>query len=251
MIEIEATGPCLACVVGLFEECHNPQIIEGGWIIPCATRFKAIEDEGPIKPRRKGEIGRPLSDPADIKDPKSTGRKRAVIALPILTGMVCQWAGLKWAGGGPHPIVGCSGSTLAEVKKHDDLPDGIDSRGERHHGPNKAVLDNSVGVNLHGICSDCHHRWHVLNDPSYEGTRPDAEFEWLPSEPYWSHDPYTKATNEERYLSEKWWELAVKDREEWPIELPPEDRLRYPTDHGTLAEDNPFEDPSDFAELEN
>src|SRR5690606_35848992 len=131
MTEIIITGPCMACVVGLFEECHNPEVLEDGWIIPCAVRFKFIEDE-PVK-REKGEIGRPLSDPKDITDIKSTGRKRAAIALPIFTGMVCQWAGLKWAGGGAHPIVGCAGNTLAEIKKHDDLPEGIDSRGERHH----------------------------------------------------------------------------------------------------------------------
>lgn len=250
MAEVEVTGPCMACVVGLFEECHNPEILDGGWIIPCAMRFKFVDDDEPVKQKR-GEIGRPLSDPKDIRDPESTGRKRAAIVLPIQTGMTCQWAGLKWAGGGAHPIVGCAGNTLAEVKRHEDLPEGIDSRGERHHGPNKAVLDNSVGVNLHGICSDCHHRWHELNDPTYEGERPEAEFEWLPAEPYWTHDPWTKATDDDRQASETWWSMPVKDRPDFPIDLPPEDRLRYPTESATLADENPFEDPSEiFTEQE-
>lgn len=251
MTEINVNGPCMACVVGLFSECHNPEVLEDGWIIPCAVRFRAIEADEPIK-QGGGLIGRPLSDPKDIRDPKSTGRKRAAMLLPIQTGMVCQWAGLKWAGGGPHPIVGCDGNTMAEVKRHGDLPEGVDSRGERHHGPNKAVLDNSVGVNLHAVCSVCHHRWHELNDPTYKGERPDAEYEWLPAEPYWMHDPYIRATKEERDASEAWWTLPVKDRGEYPVETPPEDRLRYPTETVTLADDNPFEAPSDFiTETEN
>lgn len=241
MTEIAITGPCMACVVGFFEECHNPEILEDGWIIPCAVRFKFIED-GPVK-RAPGEIGRPLSDPSEITDIKSTGRKRAAIALPIFTGMVCQWAGLKWAGGGAFPIVGCRGNTLAEIKKHDDLPEGIDSRGERHHGPNKNVLDNSVGVNLHGICSSCHHRWHELNDPTYGSDRPTAELEWYPADPYWMHDPYTKASEEDIVASEEWWETPKKDRPAFPVETPPEDRLREPQEIGILTSDNPFEDP--------
>src|SRR5690606_19815102 len=121
--------------------------------------------------------------PSEISDPLSTGRKRAAMLLPIMTGMVCEWAGLKWAGGGVQPIVGCRGNTLAEFKSNADRPEGIDSRGERHHGPDKAVLNNAVGRNLHAICSECHPRWHELNDPSYGTKRGDAHLQWLPSEP--------------------------------------------------------------------
>lgn len=246
MSEIEITRPCMACTVGLFEECHNPEVLENGWIIPCAVRFAVIDDDKPVK--RKGEMGRPLADPGDIKDPLSTGRKRAAVVMPIMTGMVCQWAGLKWAGGGAHPIVGCRGNTLAEVKKHADLPEGIDSRGERHHGPNKAVLDNSPGLNLHGICSECHHRWHELNDPTYEGERREAEFEWLPAEPYYPHDPFTKADEIEQAASDEFWATDKNNRGPWFVELPPEDRLKYPTDPGILESDNPFEEPITFNE---
>lgn len=258
MPEIEITHMCLACAAGLYSECTNPEIVvidpemalgveleePVEWIIPCAVRFSSIEPETAVKV--KGEIGRPLADPKDITDPRSTGRKRAIIALPGQTGMLCQWAGLKWAGGGVQPIVGCAGNKLAEFKKNEDKPEGIDSRIERHHGPNKAVLDNSVGVNLHGICSDCHHRWHELNDPFYEGERPAAEFEWLPALPYYSHDPHTKATDDERQSSEAWWAQGKKDRQTYPVELPPEDRLRQPAEESILTDnttENPFEDP--------
>ena len=241
MTETHVTGPCMACVVGLFGECHNPEVLEDGWIIPCAVRFQYITDE-PVK-REKGEVGRPLASPEEITDIKSTGRKRAAIALPIFTGMTCQWAGLKWAGGGAHPIVGCQGNTLADVKHNADLPEGATSRGERHHGPNKNVLDNSVGVNLHGICSTCHERWHQLNNGTYEGERPPASQAWFPSVPYWMHDPYTKATPEEIDASEEWWATPKKDRPEYPVEPPPEDRLREPQEAGILTEENPFEDP--------
>lgn len=248
MTDIEITHMCLACAAGLYEECTNPEVVQdytGEWIIPCAVRFQFVEQEVAVK--RKGEIGRPLSDPSAITDPLSTGRKRAKIAIPGQTGMVCQWAGLKWAGGGVQPIVGCAGNKLAEFKKNEDKPEGIDSRIERHHGPNKAVLDNAVGVNLHGICSDCHHRWHELNDDAYEGTRPPAEFEWLPAEPYYAHDPFTKADDEEREMSESWWAINKALRDKFPVEPPPADRLREPAEESILNPDesNPFEDPDD------
>lgn len=243
----DITQPCPHCAVGLFEECENPEVLEMQgdytgfvWIVPCIEKFSVIEI-GAVKTSDSR-----LKDPSEIGDPLSTGRKRAAMLLPIMTGMVCEWAGLKWAGGGVQPIVGCRGNTLAEFKKNEDKPEGIDSRGERHHGPDKAVLNNAVGRNLHGICSSCHHRWHELNDPSYESKRGDAHLQWLPSRPYYDHDPYTKAEDYDRLLSEEWWALSVKDRETFPIDLPDEDRLRFPAETGILNEsDNPFEEPLD------
>ena len=221
----EIVAPCQYCVVGLFEECENPQEVEGGFIIPCIEMF----DQAEIAAVKTGG-GSGLKDPADIGDPLSTGRKRAAMVMPIMTGMVCQWAGLKWAGGGVQPIVGCKGNTLAEFKKNEDKP----------------VLNNSPGMNLHGICSSCHHRWHELNDPSYESKRGDAHLQWLPSQPYYDHDPFTKAEDYDHLLSDEWWALAVKDRETFPIDLPDEDRLRFPAETGILNEsDNPFEEPLD------
>ena len=41
---------------------------------------------------------------SEYSDPVSTGRKRAKEMYPIHAGMVCEWAGLKLAGGGVIPI---------------------------------------------------------------------------------------------------------------------------------------------------
>lgn len=188
-----------------------------------------------------------MLDPSEITDPTSTGRKRAAMVAPILTGMTCEWAGLKWAGGGTQPIVGCEGTTLADVKRNADLPEGIGSRGDRHHGPDKATLNNSPGVNLHRICASCHTRWHELNDPSYETDRRDAQFEWLPSVPYWMHDPTTKATDDDREANETFWATPKQKRAGYPVELPDEDGLRYPVEESILnTDENPFEEPSDI-----
>lgn len=237
----DITQPCPHCVIGMFEDCLNPQEVEGGFIIPCIEMFDQAEINAV-----KGTPGSGLKDPSEIGDPLSTGRKRAAMLLPGMTGQVCAWANLKWAGGGTQPIVGCRGNTLAEFKKNADKPEGIDSRIERHHGPDKAVLNNAVGTNLHPICTDCHHRWHELNDPSYETKRGDAHLQWLPSQPYYDHDPFTRADESDHLLSDEWWSLSVKDRETYPIDLPDEDRLRFPAETGILNEsDNPFEEPLD------
>lgn len=237
----DITTMCLQCAAGHPEFCENPTEVsdQPGWIVPCRELF-TVEEIVKDKPRKDGSN---VASPGDVTDARSTGRKRAAMLLPIQTGRMCDWSGLKWAGGGVYPIVGCDGNTLADVKSHSDLPDTVSSRGERHHGPNKAVLDNAVGVNLHGICSTCHQRWHALNDPAYTGDRPTAEFEWLPSQPYYAHDPYAKVTAEERALVDAWWATPVKDRGDWPIDLPDEERLKYPTDASSI-DNNPFEEPS-------
>lgn len=228
----------MACVVGLFEECHNPEVLEDGWIIPCAVRFKFIEEEQV----QKAPVGRGHKDPSEITDIVSTGRKRAAAIAPIMTGMRCEWAGLRWAGGGIQPIVGCAGNTLAQVKRNEDLPEGIDSRGELQHGPDKSTLNNTPGVNLHRICASCHHRWHEMNDPGYSGERPDAHLQWVPDVPYYAHDPLTKATSDEQALSEAWWGQTKRERGEYPVELPDAERLIEPPETGILTE-NPFQEP--------
>lgn len=237
------TEPCPACQAGLTSECWYPTDIGDGWIKPCITFFERIEATDKKKPAGEGTF----KDPTEIGDALSTGRKRAAMLAPIMSGMTCEWAGLKWAGGGIRPIVGCRGTKLFPVKKNADLPTDVPgpiSRGELQHGPDKAVLNNAVGVNLHRICASCHHRWHELNDPGYSGTRPDAHIQWLPSQPYYPHDSDTNASEEELTLSENWWATPKKDRPPYPIELPPENRLRVPANDGILTEDdNPFEDP--------
>lgn len=148
------THMCPACAAGLLEECLNPEILnEDGetWIIPCAVEFTQLISIG--GPKEKGDPGRPTLGPGEVTDPKSTGRKRAAMLAPILTGQVCAWAGLRHAGGGVVPILGCNGHQLIE-KKGGDEEQGF-WQGDRHHGPDKNTLNNSVGMNLHSICVDC------------------------------------------------------------------------------------------------
>lgn len=248
------TRMCGPCAAGLYEECENPDTVVGAdaWIIPCAFAFATVEASKPVK--EKGLVGRPLSDPDAITDVKSTGRKRAAAIMPFLEGRVCDWAGLKFAGGGVIPILGCSGNTITEAKKTEDArAKGADEVGHRHHGPDKNVLNNSPGVNLHGVCTPCHNRWHALNDPFYapEG-RPDlANVPFLPVEAYFFHDNQTTFTEEEASLADSWWALPVKDRGPYPFTPPETARKALPmaADPATLIdEENPFPD-SPFSEI--
>ena len=85
-----------------------------------------------------------------LKDPHSTGRKRAAKLYPIDRDAPCEWRGYKNCGGGRFPIIGCY--------------DGLQQH--RHHGPIKNTLVNHEG-NVHRICYACHVRWHELNDVNY------------------------------------------------------------------------------------
>lgn len=202
---------CVWCNIGFYAECTNPKESEDGYIIPCAEWLSiktVITSEG------GGEIGRPLMDPSEVKDPRSTGRKRAAALAPIFPEMLCEWAGLRHAGGGAVPIVGCNGHRLVDEKGQRD--DGL-WQGDRHHGPDKNTLNNAVGFNLHRICVSCHHRWHSLNDEFYTEPRPPADVPWAPNIPYYRHDPETKANREEYETAEQWWELSKKDRGSYPI----------------------------------
>ncbi|QRI45106.1 hypothetical protein QEH45_gp52 [Microbacterium phage Shocker] len=246
------TKLCPACAAGIPEECQNPDTVVGHpeWIIPCIAAFTSIE----ASDKPKGQAGRPLLDPDQVTDVKSTGRKRAAMVMPFLEGRVCDWAGLKHAGGGVIPILGCQGNTITEAKKTEDAREkGYDEVGHRHHGPDKNVLNNTPGLNLHGICTVCHTRWHAINDPFYDpkGRPANASTPFLPVEVYYLHDPQTAFTDEEWELAEQWWELPVKDRGDYPF-VPPETArkaLPMPAEPATLImEENPFPD-SPFAEI--
>jgi hypothetical protein len=149
-----------------------------------------------------------------VKDPKSTGRKRAAALAPIFPDMLCEFSGLRHAGGGVIPIVGCNGHRLVDEKGQRD--DGL-WQGDRHHGPDKNTLNNAVGFNLHRVCVSCHHRWHSLNDPFYDEPRPPADIPWAPNAPYYRHDPETKANRAEYEDAEAWWLLPKKERGNYPI----------------------------------
>src|SRR5690606_1993057 len=115
----EITRMCYACSVGLYEECENPEDLGNGYIIPCISKFETISVDSPA---RTSGGGGGMKDGKDVTDVVSTGRKRAAMLAPIMTGMTCEWAGLKYAGGGIQPIVGCRGTRLAAVKRNEDLP---------------------------------------------------------------------------------------------------------------------------------
>ena len=206
MIDIDA---CWSCVAGLHRECYAtlPLLEDGPGSTCCCETVRIVSD-----PQEKLGVGRPMLDPDDITDVKSTGRKRAAMVAPIFAGMVCEWAGLKYAGGGVQPLVGCLGTLITETK----------GSGERHHGPDKNVLNNSVGVNLHRICQNCHKRWHALNDAYYAPVRPDASEQYLPLAEHvsFAHDPITQASDEDTELSVDYWMTRTEKRGSYPIELP-------------------------------
>lgn len=218
MSEILVATACWPCVVGLHNECLSPELTEsdddGGASWQCCCYASLDPDAVEFTERERDTV-----HVEDITNVLSTGRKRAAMVAPIFPGMLCEWAGLRNAGGGVVPIVGCRGNRIADVKKNADLPEHIDMRGERHHGPDKNTLENSPGLNLHRICASCHKHWHALNDPYYgeRPERPDAQY--LPLDTYTSmrHDPITQATEEELAKSEAWWEIRTEQRPDYPF----------------------------------
>jgi hypothetical protein len=166
--------------------------------LQCCCALSTVPDAQAFVKEKMG-MGRPVLDTQDVTDVLSTGRKRAALMAPIFNGMECEWAGLSAAGGGVEPIMGCRGNLLAKVRSNAELVDDLEGmvRGELHHGPDKNVLNNTPGVNLHRICSTCHHRWHALNDKYYDD-RPQAGEQMLPtSGEVKGHDPITTYTEEE------------------------------------------------------
>ena len=231
---------CWACLVGLFEECLNPEPgHKPGWIKPCGMRFMASPSEV-----RQERSSRTLS-PNDLTDDTSAGRKRAAMLAAILTGSVCEWAGLKFAGGGPIPILGCRGNTIAAVKGTEAAKLlGVDEAGHIHHGPDKAVLNNAVGVNLHRVCTRCHNRWHAANDELYASTRPHVSKPYLPLVPFYDHDSLSTYSDAEYLVAEAWWDQPKAARAEYPF-TPVGARLRLPLAGETdtvVPQDNLFEE---------
>lgn len=186
---------CWPCVVSLHEECYDLSIVEddnidGSWVQCCCFKHKGDDAEDWVR-----GVGRPVSEPSDITDVLSTGRKRAAMLYPIYDGMVCEWAGLRFAGGGVEPIIGCQGNVLEANKGP--------NKGDRHHGPDKNVINNGPD-NVHRICSKCHNRWHARNN-KYYGDRPAVDQPYIPTEEYQKHDSITLATEEELAENEAFW----------------------------------------------
>lgn len=136
---------CLSCGRGLCNECHAD-------IDPCC--LADLKVDGPVKGLRSG----PRKLDEEVKDPRSTMRKRAQAIKRdqgISLGSPCEWQGLSNAGGGNHPIVGCIDGVVRHI----------------HHGPDKNWYKNEPS-NLHGICNSCHNRWHARNDKCYNPEKP-------------------------------------------------------------------------------
>lgn len=166
---------CLSCGRGFHKECVRKKGCKSCHKDAQPKPIFVIEEDTPVAqaPQARKRGGAALK----LKDPKSTGRKRAAILYPIDKEQPCEWQNKKNCGGGKRPIVGCT--TGLQV--------------HRHHGPVKDTTKNHEG-NVHRICTRCHNHWHELNDLVYD---PQA-FGLLP------HDP-SEATIEE----------LVKDELEW------------------------------------
>ena len=165
---------CIACAADFHWECYQPD--GDSCCCPVGVVFEGNKRGGPVKENDQ------------VTDVLSTGRKRAAVAFPLDPHADCEWRGLKFAGGGFSPIVGC-----VEGKQVN-----------RHHGPDKSVLNNEIG-NVHRICATCHNRWHARNDEAY-GERPPNGLPFLPRMgDCLSHDGETKATDEDIVKAELEW----------------------------------------------
>lgn len=144
---------CIPCQLGLVAECYTRP--GKGCKEKQHKESKAIIN---IIPATEAPNGRKHKLNNALLDPTSTGRKRAAVALPLKdekgVPITCEWAGLKYAGGGEFPIIGCPGRPATN----------------RHHGPDKDTTNNERQHprNIHAICAHCHNRWHGLNDENYE-----------------------------------------------------------------------------------
>jgi len=196
MTDVLMVEKCWACIVGLHDECYAPELvtepvvdeITAEHLRCCCAKSKDADAAAFVN-----DPGRPVLDPSDIGDVKSTGRKRAAMLYPIFDGQLCEWSGLAFAGGGVVPIVGCDGNTISPTKEGPHA-------GHRHHGPDKNTINNGP-LNVHRICTSCHTYWHAQNNRYYEGERPAADQPWMPVAPegmqVFKHDPDTLATPEE------------------------------------------------------
>ncbi len=193
MSETKEYSACFPCSVGLYGECLNLQPIEGDpdHFLPCYGKTLAQAAE---QTEKRGP-GRPVvEDFDDEKKLMATGRKRAAMMYPIIEGQECEWAWLRYAGGGVETIIGCKGNLLHKGQNQSAV----------HHGPDKSVLNNAPN-NVHRICTRCHATWHLLNN-KYYGKRPEKGRPFVPvGYEQLEHDKNTKATEEEIDAFDTWW----------------------------------------------
>lgn len=208
--------PCVSCMAGFHEECAEPVAIEGNaeWHSCCCWTDADVESASrSIDPQPLKDSIRQEKEADDLKDQTSTGRKRAraIIAAELASGvlyedMLCEWAGLKYAGGGAVPIVGCEDTRITFAKGNGGRTANI------QHGPDKSTLNNDRGSNLHVICTTCHNRWHAVNDPYY-GERPDGGKPHIPlSGDVVPHDRETAADETDFKMDKLYWAMSSKRR---------------------------------------
>lgn len=161
---------CVSCGSGMHFECITVNNDGECCCLNDTPVAEEIEDEPSYK-------NRTYKTERSLKDQQSTGRKRAAKLYPLDGEAPCEWLGLKFAGGGSIPIVGCSSG----------------KQEARHHGPDKNTLNNDKG-NVHRICTKCHNRWHTRNDPTY-----------VAGEIKHYHDERTKASVADTMESELYW----------------------------------------------
>ena len=167
---------CIECNRGFHAECISkckkchPEEVESSALVVIEGKTDTTSIKGPVKNLHGGVF-------QDLKDPYSTGRKRAAKLYPLDKEQPCEWQGKKNCGGGRYPVTGCISNTQVA----------------RHHGPVKNTTRNHAG-NVHLICTRCHNHWHELNDIPYV----ESEYALLP------HDPMD-ATVEELTLDEVAW----------------------------------------------
>lgn len=160
------TVGCAACGRGFHRECrkgckrcHKDRNVPNSESLEDSEDYESFESISGDTPRNPKK--------SNLKDPKSTGRKRAARLYPLDFDAPCEWRGKKNCGGGLRPIIGCYDGT----QQH------------RHHGPVKDTVRNELG-NVHRICDDCHVHWHELNDLIYN----QANYELLPHNPVEASD---------------------------------------------------------------
>jgi hypothetical protein len=155
---------CFACGRGFHKECIEgcKRCHAGNDNKTTNPSYESVENENPDAVKDESPDSPRVPKKSNLKDPSSTGRKRAARLYPINPGDPCEWRGKKNCGGGLRPIIGC----YEGLQEH------------RHHGPVKRTTRNELG-NVHRICSDCHVHWHELNDLIYD----EANFDLLPHDP--------------------------------------------------------------------
>lgn len=207
---------CIPCAIRLHDECFKPKATDNGESNCCCWS----EDRQDVSVGESSSVlvigGR--KENGEVTDATSTGRKRAAKLKPIIEGMVCEWAGLLYAGGGAVPIIGCDGVRLTAQKGQEERTGNV------HHGPDKSTLNNA-DENLHRVCGRCHNRWHTLNDPLYAKERPENGDPYLPLEGECRpHDKHTLATDEDIAYHETWWKLPKEARAALPYRKDDDDR---------------------------